>query len=58
MRDRMRRAETCCARVGDSQVIEWEQFRNTAKDHKHGDREIHHATKIIISSAINQQLGY
>jgi hypothetical protein len=31
-------------RLRDSQVVEREELRDTAKDHKHGNREVHHAT--------------
>lgn len=48
----MRRGTSGALRKRDSQVIEREQLRNTAKDHKHGDGEVHHATVHIISRVL------
>lgn len=36
--------------ASNSQIIERQQFRNTAKDHKHGNGEVHHATVFPLAS--------
>lgn len=42
-------------RRSNSQIIEREQLRNTAKDHKHSNGEVHHATRHASSATITSK---